>query len=73
MNRDTKFLIALILDMISKEHRLRPPIYVGALRMTDSKMQMILNFGRRDLCRRSRIELLCGIVRTGYENASDGS
>ena len=59
--------------MISQERRLIHPIFVGALRMTNGKLYMILNFGSRSLCRGAKIVPLCGIVRTGDTNFSDVS
>ena len=60
-------------DVIYKVRRLRPPIFVGALRITDGKGCIIFNFRSRAWCSGDKIESLCGIVRTGDANVSDGS
>ena len=62
-----------ILDVISKECMLRPPIHVGELCITNGKVRMILNIGSRALWSGAKIEQLCRIVRTRDANISDGS
>ena len=72
-NKDAKWWMALTPDVISKERGLTPPIYTGALHMTNGKVRSILNFGSRAWCRGAKIEPLCGIVRTVDANFSDDS
>ena len=47
------------------------PMSMCALRMTNGKVYMIFNLDSRSWYRGSKIEPLCGIVRTGDANVSD--
>ena len=73
MSKDTKCWMAWALDVISEECMLRPPISIGTLWITDGKVCIIFNFGRRDLWSRAKIDLLFRILRTRDTNNSDGS
>ena len=71
LSRDTRWM-DWTLDFISKWHRLRLTNYVGALRITNEKVLMILSFKIRASCSGANADPSCRIIITWKQRRKRG-